>query len=83
MTKCEFPYDTGEELMCHRYLRGQKPGTLTAWIPVGDISPVSGGLMYLEDSLDLGIEMEGKFRQFNKNLPVDEQMNGFNDNVSD
>lgn len=64
-----------------RYLRGQKPGTLTAWIPVGDISPVSGGLMYLEDSLSLGIEMENKWRAYNKNLPVDEQMSGFNSNV--
>lgn len=65
-----------------RYLRGQKPNTLTAWIPVGDISPISGGLMYLEDSVGLGIEMESKFREYNKTLAVEEQMNGFNENVS-
>lgn len=38
--------------------------------------------MYLEDSVALGIEMESKFRELNKTLPVEAQMSGFNENVS-
>lgn len=64
-----------------RYLRGSEPDALTAWIPIGDISPLGGGLMYLEDSVPLGVEIEHKFIELNKDLPEDEQLNAFNINM--
>lgn len=65
-----------------RYLRGMEPDALTAWIPLGDISPVGGGLMYLENSVDLGTEIEDLFKKQNATLPEDAQLDAFNENVS-
>lgn len=65
-----------------RYLRGMEPDALTAWIPIGDISPVGGGLMYLEDSVPLGTEIENLFKKLNADLPEEAQLDAFNENVS-
>lgn len=58
------------------------PGTaVTAWIPIGDVSPVSGGLLYLEGSRDMGLEIERAFLEMNKELDPDSQISAFNQNV--
>lgn len=36
------------------YLRAGPPTSLTAWVPIGDISLEGGGLMYLQGSTDIG-----------------------------
>lgn len=59
-----------------------EPDALTAWIPIGDISPIGGGLMYLEDSVPLGTEIENLFKKLNANLPEEAQLDAFNENVS-
>lgn len=59
-----------------------EPDALTAWIPIGDISPVGGGLMYLEDSVPLGQEIETGFYHLNRDLPEEDQLDAFNVNVS-
>lgn len=59
-----------------------EPDALTAWIPIGDISPIGGGLMYLEDSVPLGTEIENLFKKVNEDLPEEAQLDAFNENVS-
>lgn len=63
------------------YLRRMEPGAVTGWIPIGDVSPVSGGLMYLEDSMPMGLEIERAFMELNGQLPKEEQLSAFNQNV--
>ena len=63
------------------YLRRMEPGAVTGWIPIGDVSPISGGLMYLEDSMPLGLEIERAFMNINSTLPKEEQLSAFNQNV--
>ncbi|BEI84492.1 hypothetical protein CcaverHIS002_0410960 [Cutaneotrichosporon cavernicola] len=63
------------------YLRGMEPDALTAWVPIGDITPLGGGLMYLEDSVTIGEEIENGFIEWNKDLPDDEQIDAFNINM--
>ncbi|RSH83761.1 hypothetical protein EHS25_005376 [Saitozyma podzolica] len=62
------------------FLRGAGPISLTAWVPIGDISPRSGGLLYLEDSVSLGLEIEDTFTEMNKNLTAEERLSAFNVN---
>lgn len=64
-----------------RFLRGAGPTSLTAWVPIGDISPRSGGLLYLEDSVSLGLEIEDAFTEMNKTLTAEERLSAFNVNV--
>jgi Phytanoyl-CoA dioxygenase (PhyH) len=40
----------------YSYLDDGTDRLLTAWIPIGDCPPATGGLVYLEDSKDLGAE---------------------------
>jgi phytanoyl-CoA hydroxylase len=63
------------------YLRKMEPGAVTGWIPIGDVSPVSGGLLYLEGSRDMGLEIEKAFLDRNSTLPPDEQISAFNQNM--
>ena len=65
------------------FLRAGPPNTLTAWVPIGDCPPMSGGLMYLEDSKGLGEEMEEKFTTMSngKGLSDTERLSAFNSNV--
>ncbi|PYH94850.1 hypothetical protein BO71DRAFT_440728 [Aspergillus ellipticus CBS 707.79] len=43
------------------YLRAGPPTSLTAWVPIGDVSLEGGGLMYLEKSTDIGRMTEEEF----------------------
>ncbi|BEJ03685.1 hypothetical protein CcaverHIS641_0108600 [Cutaneotrichosporon cavernicola] len=63
------------------YLRKMEPGAVTAWIPMGDVSPVSGGLLYLEGSRDMGLEIERSFLDRNSSLPAEEQVSAFSQNM--
>ncbi|GMK54834.1 hypothetical protein CspeluHIS016_0114200 [Cutaneotrichosporon spelunceum] len=63
------------------YLRKMEPGALTAWIPIGDVSPVSGGLLYLEGSREMGLEIERAFLEMNSGLDPEEQVSAFNQNM--
>lgn len=63
------------------YLRGMAPGALTGWIPMGDVSPLSGGLMYLENSVPLGMDIETRWSEINASLPAEERLSAFNQNV--
>lgn len=59
-----------------------EPGAVTGWIPIGDVSPVSGGLLYLEGSREMGLEIERTFLEMNKELDAESQLSAFNQNVS-
>jgi phytanoyl-CoA hydroxylase len=63
------------------FLRAAPPTSLTAWVPIGDISPVSGGLLYLEKSVDIGLEIEDGFTKQNGDLPLEERLSAFNVNM--
>lgn len=66
------------------FLRAGPPTALTAWVPIGDCPPMSGGLMYLEGSKPLAVEMEQKFDEMSseKGLTNEERLSAFNANVS-
>ena len=65
------------------FFRYAPPSAVTAWIPIGDCPPVGGGLMYLDDSVVLGNEIEDEFTRLSKekNLTEDEQRSAHNVNV--
>ena len=60
------------------FLRGGDPTFLTAWVPLGDIDPRGGGLMYLEDSIDIAKEMEAKWQTEAQELSDEERKSAFN-----
>jgi phytanoyl-CoA hydroxylase len=66
------------------FLRGGPATSLTAWLPIGDCTPVQGGLMYLEDSRSLGEELEWEFttKAREGGLTENETRSAFNQNVS-
>ena len=65
------------------FLRAGPPTTLTAWVPIGDCGPQTGGLMYLEDSVRLGEEFEKRFERMceDKGMSREEKLSAFNQNV--
>ncbi|KAH8765404.1 hypothetical protein F5883DRAFT_99655 [Diaporthe sp. PMI_573] len=65
------------------FLRYGEPTALTAWVPMGDISIEGGGLIYLEDGVRLGEEIENEFSRKAKEAGMsDEEMrNAFNSNM--
>lgn len=65
------------------YLRGGPPTSLTAWVPIGDVSLEGSGLMYLEKSVDIGQETEAEFSRRAGNLTSEERVSAFNKNMSD
>ena len=66
------------------FLRGGPPTAVTGWVPIGDCLPEQGGLMYLEDSVDLGMEIEKEFdREARTNLTDEKRISAYNSNVSD
>jgi phytanoyl-CoA hydroxylase len=65
------------------YLRGGPPTSLTAWVPIGDISLEGGGLMYLEDSVSVGRFTEEEFARNAINLTPEERVSAFNKNMND
>lgn len=60
------------------YLRGGPPTSLTAWVPIGDVSLEGGGLMYLERSTDIGKKTEDDFAKNAGNLTDEERISAFN-----
>lgn len=65
------------------FLRAAPPTSLTAWVPIGDIPPESGGLIYLENSVPLGVAFEEEFTRINAALSDDEKLSAFNVNMTD
>jgi phytanoyl-CoA hydroxylase len=65
------------------YLRAGPPTSLTAWVPIGDISLEGGGLMYLERSTDIGQKTEEEFAWNAGNLTDEERVSAFNQNMND
>ncbi|KAJ5107373.1 hypothetical protein N7456_004048 [Penicillium angulare] len=65
------------------YLRGGPPTSITAWVPIGDVSLEAGGLMYLEGSTDIGQKTEAEFMSNAYNLSDEERVSAFNKNMND
>ncbi|KIW82326.1 hypothetical protein Z517_05353 [Fonsecaea pedrosoi CBS 271.37] len=64
------------------FLRGGHAFFLTAWVPIGDITATGGGLVYLEDSTNLGKAIEDDFEVRAKDFTVEEKISAFNRNMS-
>ncbi|KAK4501807.1 hypothetical protein PRZ48_007616 [Zasmidium cellare] len=64
------------------FLRAGEADFLTAWVPIGDCTAEGGGLMYLENSTDVGMAMEEAFASRAKDLSPEERINGFNVNMA-
>lgn len=65
------------------YLRGGTSRIVTAWIPIGDVSVDMGGLVYLEGSHAIGVDMEARFARDNAGLSPEERISAFNRNMSE
>jgi ectoine hydroxylase-related dioxygenase (phytanoyl-CoA dioxygenase family) len=65
------------------YLRGGTSRIVTAWIPVGDIPVEMGGLIYLEGSHAIGVEMEAEFSRKAADLTPQERINAYNRNMTE
>ncbi|WWC89072.1 uncharacterized protein L201_003990 [Kwoniella dendrophila CBS 6074] len=65
------------------FLRAAPPTSLTAWVPIGDIPPESGGLIYLESSVPLGLKIENEFTKINSKSSDEERLSAFNVNMMD
>ncbi|WOO79103.1 uncharacterized protein LOC62_02G002639 [Vanrija pseudolonga] len=67
----------------HIFLRGGPPIALTAWVPVGDVHPLQGGLIYLEDSLPVAQRIEDDFtaQGLARGFAPDEALSAFNSNM--
>ncbi|RYP56432.1 hypothetical protein DL769_009917 [Monosporascus sp. CRB-8-3] len=65
------------------YLRAGPPTSLTAWVPIGNVSLEGGGLMYLEQSTDIGKKTEQDFADNAANLTDEERISAFNRNMND
>jgi len=65
------------------FLRHGEPTSVTAWIPMGDISLTGGGLIYLEKGHTLGREIEANFmrKAAESGLSEEEMKNAFNQNM--
>ncbi|KIW64175.1 hypothetical protein PV04_09128 [Phialophora macrospora] len=64
------------------FLRGGDAFFLTAWVPIGDISPQGGGLVYLEESTGLGKAIEDDFYARAKEFTLEEKISAFNCNMT-
>ncbi len=63
------------------YLRAGADSVCTSWIPLGDIPPEMGGLVYLENSHHFGRRKEAEFRAQNAELPPKERISAYNKNM--
>lgn len=65
------------------FLRHGEDTSVTAWVPIGDITLDGGGLIYLEDGHTLGRELEKRFydRAREMGLTEEESKNAFNRNM--
>jgi ectoine hydroxylase-related dioxygenase (phytanoyl-CoA dioxygenase family) len=64
------------------YFRAGTDQILTAWLPLGDVSTLMGGLVYLEHSHKWGKEKEAEFTRLNAGLPPAERISAFNKNMA-
>lgn len=64
------------------FLRGGPPTALTAWVPLGDCPVNGGGLLYLENSVPLGQELEDGFTDAAKDFTQEERISAFNANMT-
>ena len=67
------------------FLRHGLPDTtMTAWVPVGDIKPHEGGLIYLEGSVASGKKIEDGYTRMSeaKGFTDEESKQAYNNNVS-
>lgn len=64
-------------------MRHGEPTSITAWVPIGDISLEGGGLIYLEKGHTVGIEQEAAFTEKAKTsgLSTEEAKSAFNRNM--
>ena len=62
------------------FLRAGDPVFVTAWVPIGDCAADGGGLMYLEDSCELGEKIEERFEaeQDKDNMSREERISAYN-----
>ncbi|KAI9664982.1 MAG: hypothetical protein M1821_006430 [Bathelium mastoideum] len=63
------------------FLRGGEAEFLTGWIPIGDCSAEGGGLMYLENSTELGKKMEADFMKRAESFTPEQRISAFNANM--
>ncbi|KAK4539808.1 hypothetical protein LTR36_010342 [Oleoguttula mirabilis] len=64
------------------FLRAGESEFLTAWVPIGDCTAEGGGLMYMEDSTEIGKAMEADFMKRAESFTKEERINGFNMNMA-
>lgn len=64
------------------YLRGGTDRLCSSWIPIGDVPVDLGGLVYLEGSDAWGRKMEAEFSVKNANLPPEERISAYNQNMT-
>ncbi|KAI0975486.1 hypothetical protein F4678DRAFT_420392 [Xylaria arbuscula] len=64
-------------------LRASPPTSLTAWVPIGGVSLEGDGLMYLQNSTDIGRQTELDSTANVKNLTDEERISAFNKNMND
>lgn len=64
------------------FLRGGDAFFLTAWVPIGDIKPTGGGLIYLENSAKLGQAIEDDFTRRAEHFTPAEKISAFNRNMT-
>jgi phytanoyl-CoA hydroxylase len=65
------------------FLRAGDAFFLTAWVPIGDILPSGGGLIYLDDGRRLGEAIEDDFTERAKDFTPEEKISAFNRNMTD
>ncbi|KAL3426980.1 hypothetical protein PVAG01_00489 [Phlyctema vagabunda] len=65
------------------FIRHGEPTSVTAWVPMGDISLTGGGLIYLENGAELGKGFEDEFTENAKatGLTDEEAKSAFNQNM--
>ncbi|KAJ5086158.1 hypothetical protein N7532_010929 [Penicillium argentinense] len=65
------------------FLRHGEPTSVTAWVPIGDIKLIGGGLIYLQDGDSLGQQIENDFTLKAKAAGLSEQeaKDAFNNNM--
>ena len=65
------------------FLRAGPPTSLTAWVPIGDCKVTGGGLLYLEDSVPLGKDLERRFNEAAAELSEAERISAYNKTMMD
>ncbi|KAL6717702.1 hypothetical protein ACLMJK_005617 [Lecanora helva] len=62
------------------FLRAGDPVFVTAWVPIGDCAADGGGLMYLENSCELGERIEKRFedQQEKENMSKEDRISAYN-----